>query len=275
MAGRGTDIRLGGADEAERERVVALGGLYVIGTNRHESRRIDLQLRGRAGRQGDPGESRFFVSLEDDLLVRYGIRNLIPARFAPARQDGPIHHPVIRREIARAQRTVEGQNHEIRRTLSRYSEIVEQQRQRLMDRRQALLHGSAAPDVWRDAPRRYRALVEACGAEAVRRAEVALTAVLVVLSGYRSGRRPGRLATPRPASVVDAARFVNATPAPPVQGAVSQSTPAPAPTAAALRAGSRRAGIFSRRGDAEPTARRRPRPPSCRGRPRARQRRVH
>jgi len=174
MAGRGTDIRLG-ADEAERERVVALGGLYVIGTNRHESRRIDLQLRGRAGRQGDPGESRFFVSLEDNLLVRYGIRNLIPARFMPARQDGPLDHPVIRREVARAQRIVEGQNQEIRRTLSRYSEIVEQQRRRLMDRRQALLDGSAAPDVWRGVPVRHHALVGACGAEAVRRAEVAVT----------------------------------------------------------------------------------------------------
>ena len=62
------------ADEARRDEVVARGGLYVIGTNRHESRRVDLQLRGRAGRQGDPGESRFFVSLEDDLLVRYGVR---------------------------------------------------------------------------------------------------------------------------------------------------------------------------------------------------------
>ncbi len=175
MAGRGTDIRLGGADEAERDRVVALGGLYVIGTNRHESRRIDLQLRGRAGRQGDPGETRFFVSLEDDLLVRHGIRDLVPARFMPARQEGPLDHPVIRREIARAQRIVEGQNHEIRRTLSRYSEIVEQQRRRLMDRRQALLHGSVAPEVWRDAPGRYHALVDACGEEPVRRAEVAAT----------------------------------------------------------------------------------------------------
>src|SRR5262249_58170140 len=70
MAGRGTDIRLGGAREEERERVVVLGGLYVIGTNRHESRRIDDQLRGRAGRQGDPGTARFFVRLEDALMAR-------------------------------------------------------------------------------------------------------------------------------------------------------------------------------------------------------------
>src|SRR2546427_4258183 len=107
MAGRGTDIRLGGEREADRDRVAALGGLYVIGTNRHESRRVDLQLRGRAGRQGDPGESRFFVSLEDDLLVRYGIHNLIPARFLPEKADVPIESPVVQREVARAQRIIE------------------------------------------------------------------------------------------------------------------------------------------------------------------------
>ena len=175
MAGRGTDIRLGGADEAEHEQVAALGGLYVLGTNRHESRRVDLQLRGRAGRQGDRGESRFFVSLEDDLLVRYGIRNLIPAKYMPARRDGPVDHPIIRREVARAQRIIEGQNHEIRGTLSRYSEILEEQRRRLMDRRQALLHGRVEPEVWRAVPGRYRELAAACGEEALRRAEIAVT----------------------------------------------------------------------------------------------------
>ena len=175
MAGRGTDIRLGGADAAEHEQVAALGGLYVIGTNRHESRRVDLQLRGRAGRQGDPGESRFFVSLEDDLLVRYGIRNLIPAKYMPARRDGPVDHPIIQREVARAQRIIEGQNHEIRGTLSRYSEILEEQRRRLMDRRQALLHGRVEPEVWRAVPGRYRELAAACGEEALCRAEVAVT----------------------------------------------------------------------------------------------------
>ena len=175
MAGRGTDIRLGGGVDAEHEQVAALGGLYVIGTNRHESRRVDLQLRGRSGRQGDPGESRFFVSLEDELLVRYGIRDLIPARVMPAPRDEPIEHPMIRREIARAQRIVEGQNLEIRRTLSRYTEIVEDQRRRLLGRRQELLAGRTQPDVWRGDPARHRDLVGACGAEAVRRAEVAVT----------------------------------------------------------------------------------------------------
>jgi preprotein translocase subunit SecA len=175
MAGRGTDIRLGGPDEAEREKVVTVGGLYVIGTNRHESRRVDLQLRGRAGRQGDPGESRFFVSLEDDLLVRFGLDGLIPARRRPPRQDTPIDSAVVSREIARAQRIVEGQNLEIRRTLWRYASAIEDQRRRVHARRQALLLGQEEPDVWRGEGERYAALVAAAGEEPVRRAEVAAT----------------------------------------------------------------------------------------------------
>ena len=175
MAGRGTDIRLGGNDESERDRVAALGGLYVIGTNRHESRRVDLQLRGRAGRQGDPGETRFFVSLEDDLLVRYGIRRLIPARFVPAQSDEPIENPVVRREIARAQRIIEGQNFEIRRTLARYSHVVEEQHRRLDERRRAILVGEDVPDVWESASERRAALVAATGEDAVCKAERLVT----------------------------------------------------------------------------------------------------
>jgi preprotein translocase subunit SecA len=175
MAGRGTDIRLGGNDESERDRVAALGGLYVIGTNRHESRRVDLQLRGRAGRQGDPGETRFFVSLEDDLLVRYGIRRLIPARFVPARSDEPIENPVVRREIARAQRIIEGQNFEIRRTLARYSHVVEEQHRRLEERRRAILVGEDVSDVWESASEPRAALVAATGEDAVCKAERLVT----------------------------------------------------------------------------------------------------
>jgi len=118
MAGRGTDIRLA-------EGVTGLGGLYVIGTNRHESRRIDNQLRGRAGRQGDPGVSRFFVSLEDDLLVKYGIDN-----------------PRLRHEPESIQRLVEGQNLDIRRFLQKYESVVEGQRQAVQQRRQSLLSGT-------------------------------------------------------------------------------------------------------------------------------------
>ncbi len=128
MAGRGTDIRLGGADEARRTEVAVAGGLYVIGTNRHASLRIDQQLRGRAGRQGDPGESRFFVSLEDPLIRRYGVEQLVSARHRPPRQDAPVASRLLRAEIARAQRIVEDEGYRLRRTLFGYSEIVEKQR---------------------------------------------------------------------------------------------------------------------------------------------------
>jgi len=146
MAGRGTDIRLGGRDERDRDRVVALGGLFVIGTNRHESRRIDFQLRGRAARQGDPGTTRFFISLEDPLIARYGVQKLIPQAFLPEPSSEPIDHPVIRREIDRAQRIVEGENLEVRRTLTRYAEMMEQQRAPLQDWRSEVLAQPAAVD---------------------------------------------------------------------------------------------------------------------------------
>ena len=115
MAGRGTDIRLG-------EGVAALGGLHVIGTNRHESRRIDNQLRGRAGRQGDPGSSQFFVSLQDNLLVKYRI--------------DPRIESLTPEQI---QRLVEGQNLDIRQFLHKYESVIEGQRQMIQKKRQAIL----------------------------------------------------------------------------------------------------------------------------------------
>jgi len=139
MAGRGTDIKLGGDKEQERDKVVKLGGLYVIGTNRHESIRIDNQLRGRAGRQGDPGASRFFISLEDNLIERYRIQNLLPKNIRSLRQDSPIENPFVNREIARGQRIIEGENFEIRKTLWRYSSLVEKQREMVQRRRQEVL----------------------------------------------------------------------------------------------------------------------------------------
>ncbi len=176
MAGRGTDIRLGGAGEGERDRVVELGGLYVIGTNRHESRRIDDQLRGRAGRQGDPGTSRFFVSLEDDLMARFGIDHLIPPKIRPAPQDEPIEHQAVRHEVERLQRIVEGQNYEIRKTLLRYSSLVEEQRSALQDWRLAALTGEAELDLLAERlPERYAALRDHFGADAVQKAERAIT----------------------------------------------------------------------------------------------------
>ena len=175
MAGRGTDIRLGGECEAERTRIAALGGLYVIGMNRHESHRVDLQLRGRAGRQGDPGETRFFISLEDELLVRFGVRGLIPPRWFPERSDQPIANPVVRREAARAQRIIEGQNLEIRKTLARYADVVEQQHRLLLERRQAMLTGDQPPDIWQRLPESRTALVASAGEPAVVAAERAVT----------------------------------------------------------------------------------------------------
>jgi preprotein translocase subunit SecA len=175
MAGRGTDIRLGGSDPSQREAVAALGGLYVIGTNRHESRRVDLQLRGRAGRQGDPGESRFFVSLEDELPARFGIRELIARPVASLACMDPVDDPLPRREIARAQRIAEGQNFEIRRTLWRYAKVVEDERRMLMTRRLAVLSGEEEPDLWRRSPNRYGALVTVAGEKAVREAERKVT----------------------------------------------------------------------------------------------------
>ena len=146
MAGRGTDIKLGGENEQEKKKVVALGGLYVIGTNRHESLRIDQQLRGRAGRQGDPGASRFFISLEDDLIERYNLRSLFPPNICREKLDGPINSPQVNREIARGQRIIEGQNFEIRKTLWNYSSLIDSQRSAFQKKRQNLLKDKSFPD---------------------------------------------------------------------------------------------------------------------------------
>ena len=149
MAGRGTDIRLGGVGELQRDAVVALGGLYVLGTNRHESRRIDDQLRGRAGRQGDPGASRFFISLEDPLLQRCGIERLLAPKLLQevktagerGAADRLLDHPAIRREVARVQRIVEGQHGDLRYRLLTYWGLLEHQRGELHEWRQAVLTG--------------------------------------------------------------------------------------------------------------------------------------
>ena len=153
MAGRGIDIRLAGPDGAlrhpeEHERLLALGGLAVIGTGRHESRRVDDQLRGRAGRQGEPGVTRFFVSLEDPLFERYGVREFLPRgllRTGNAREadaQGPIADPRVSREIERAQSIIEARNHSIRRTLRKYSLLVELDRRALRKQRDdALVNG--------------------------------------------------------------------------------------------------------------------------------------
>jgi len=139
MAGRGVDIALGGGNAEEYEAVAKLGGLYVMGTSLHESIRIDHQLRGRAGRQGDPGSSRFYVSLEDELIQRYGIYHVIPEEYVNVRQDEPLKEPVIHKAIAHIQRVMVGQHQEIRATLNKYADIVEEQRQLLCTKRYQIL----------------------------------------------------------------------------------------------------------------------------------------
>ena len=133
MAGRGTDIKLG-------EGVAQLGGLHILGTGRHESRRIDNQLRGRSGRQGDPGSSRFFLSLEDDLLRVFGSDRIsgIMDRLG-MEEDEPIEHKMISRAIENAQRKVEGHNFEIRKHLLEYDDVMNKQREVIYTQRREVL----------------------------------------------------------------------------------------------------------------------------------------
>ncbi len=145
MAGRGTDIRLGGLGERNRDRVLALGGLYVIGTNRHESLRIDLQLRGRAGRQGDPGSTRFFISLEDPLVRRAGIDRLVPREHELQAIDGALDSRFVQRAIEHAQRVAEGECFDARKRIYEYAEVIERQQHQIQDRRQALLERRLVP----------------------------------------------------------------------------------------------------------------------------------
>ncbi len=181
MAGRGVDILLGGNPEglanrdvraegldpdaedaqpryqellakhkattdAEREEVLSLGGLYVLGTERHESRRIDNQLRGRSGRQGDPGESRFYLSLEDDLMRLFatGAMNWVMERALP--DDVPIEAKMVTKAIERAQNTVEARNAETRKNVLKYDEVMNEQRKVIYRRRGQILDGADLRD---------------------------------------------------------------------------------------------------------------------------------
>jgi preprotein translocase subunit SecA len=184
MAGRGTDIILGGNAEfmgraevdpeaagqpgaevdqekfkvafakfkpqcdAEREEVLAAGGLHILGTERHESRRIDNQLRGRAGRQGDPGSSRFYLSLEDDLMRIFGAERItgLMERLG-MEEDVPIEHPLINRAIENAQKKVEGHNFDIRKNLLEYDDVMNQQRKTIYALRRQVLEGRYAPEL--------------------------------------------------------------------------------------------------------------------------------
>jgi len=181
MAGRGTDILLGGnpdflakevlrkkglepataaaADrqaaleealritEPEHERVVALGGLHIVGTERHEARRVDNQLRGRSGRQGDPGSSRFYLSLEDDLLRIFGSQRIQGIMERLGMQEGePIEHKLVTRAIATAQKRVETHHYEIRKHLLEYDDVMNKQREIIYGMRRQILDGESQAD---------------------------------------------------------------------------------------------------------------------------------
>ena len=140
MAGRGTDIKLG-------EGVQELGGLRIIGTERHESRRIDNQLRGRAGRQGDPGESKFYISLEDDLMRLFGSQNLMNVFNSLGMPEGEqIQHRMLNKAIERAQMKIENNNYGIRKNLLEYDIINNQQREIIYAERRKVLDGESMRD---------------------------------------------------------------------------------------------------------------------------------
>ena len=140
MAGRGTDIKLD--DEAKE-----LGGLKIIGTERHESRRIDNQLRGRSGRQGDPGESRFYISLEDDLLRLFGSEKLMSVFNALGVEDGEqIEHKMLSSAIEKAQKKLEGNNFGIRKNLLEYDQVMNEQREIIYEERRRVLDGESMRD---------------------------------------------------------------------------------------------------------------------------------
>ena len=178
MAGRGTDIMLGGnpdmlitqlpeklgdeerekrieeiraACKAEHDEVVASGGLHIIGTERHESRRIDNQLRGRAGRQGDPGSTRFYLSLEDDLMRIFGGEKMQAMLTKMGFEKGEvIEHPWVSKAIANAQKKVEGRNFDIRKQLLEYDDVMNQQREVIYAQRRELLESDDIQDVIED-----------------------------------------------------------------------------------------------------------------------------
>ena len=140
MAGRGTDIKLG-------EGVTELGGLKIIGTERHESRRIDNQLRGRAGRQGDPGESKFYISLEDDLMRFFGSQNLMQMFNSLGMPEGEqIQHKMLNKAIERAQKKIESNNYGIRKNLLEYDQINNEQREIIYAERRKVLDGDDMRD---------------------------------------------------------------------------------------------------------------------------------
>jgi preprotein translocase subunit SecA len=163
MAGRGTDIRLGGSDEADHDAVAELGGLHVIGTGRHHTERLDNQLRGRAGRQGDPGSSVFFSSWEDDVVVAHLEPQKLPMQTD---EEGRITSDKAAQMLEHAQRIAEGKLLDVHANTWRYNQLVAQQRAIISERREKLLRTTTArEELAQRSPERYEALVEEIGEE--------------------------------------------------------------------------------------------------------------
>ncbi|MDA7857874.1 SEC-C metal-binding domain-containing protein, partial [bacterium] len=149
MAGRGTDIVLGGSppDPKEHEEVVKLGGLHILGTERHEARRIDNQLRGRSGRQGDPGSSRFYLALDDELMRLFGSERIARVMDTLGLEEGQdIQHPLITRAIGSAQRKVESMNFDIREQILKFDNIMSKKREVIYRWRREVLEGENIKD---------------------------------------------------------------------------------------------------------------------------------
>ncbi len=158
MAGRGVDIKLGGDNFEEKEAVKSVGGLLVLAASMRESSRITMQLRGRSGRQGDPGESRFFASLDDEIMIKYNLKSLAGGRHYPSKKiSGALEDKTLLKEAERIQRISEGRTFDDRMDLLRYSTIGEKHRDITFERRKGLLDGSAPSDLWqKNAPELYK-----------------------------------------------------------------------------------------------------------------------
>jgi preprotein translocase subunit SecA len=167
MAGRGTDIRLGGSDEADHDAVAELGGLHVVGTGRHHTERLDNQLRGRAGRQGDPGSSVFFASWEDDVVVAHLEPQKLPMQTD---DDGHITNDKAGQLLEHAQRVAEGKLLDIHANTWRYNQLVAQQRAIISERREHLLRtATAREELAERSPKRYEQLVDEVGEERLKK----------------------------------------------------------------------------------------------------------
>lgn len=181
MAGRGVDIKLGGEDCREKDFVTAAGGLLVLATSMRESSRITKQLRGRAGRQGDVGESRFFAALDDEIMTRLDLKSLVSGRHYPSEKvSGRIEDKALLKEAERVQRISEGNSYDERANLMKYTMIGEKHREVTFGRRRALLDGSYNSEMWQQSsPEAYERAAEKFGEGAVQELQNRVLAALL------------------------------------------------------------------------------------------------